>query len=134
MGYQEYVYQIRDINEAIKKKDSIINDTYRTYASIELIQLYQPIGNLLEGYYLWISGDRYSGKVILTNLVKHLKSGNYGCAEDMVFGNFDNAIKDNNTSEQLRTLFKNKISNDGIVTLWKEDYWKEDHKVEWKLP
>lgn len=134
MGYQEYVYQIKDINEAIKKKDSIVRDTYRAYASIELVQLYQPIGNLLEGYYLWISGDRYSGKIILTNLVKHLKSGDYGCVEDMVFGNFDNAIEDNNTSEQLRTLFKNKISNDGIVTLWKEDYWKEDHKIEWKLP
>lgn len=134
MGYQEYVYQIKDINEAIKKKDSIVRDTYRTYASIELVQLYQPIGNLLEGYYLWISGDRYSGKIILTNLVKYLKSGDYGCVEDMVFCNFDNAIEDNNTSEQLRTLFKNKISNDGIVTLWKDDYWKEDHKIEWKLP
>lgn len=134
MGYQEYVYKVTDINKAIKKKDSIIKDTYRTYASIELVQLYQPIGNLLEGYYLWISGDRYSGKDVLANLVKHLKSGNYGCVEDMVFDNFDNAIEDNNTSNQLRTLFKNKISNDGIVTLWKEDYWKEDHKVEWKLP
>lgn len=134
MGYQEYVYKIEDINEALKKKDRIVKETYRTYASIELVQLYQPVGNLSEGYYLWISGDRYSDKVVLANLVKHLKSGDYGCVEDMVFGGFDKATKDYDTSQQLRTLFKNKISNDGIVTLWKEDYWKEDHKVEWKMP
>lgn len=134
MGYQEYVYKIEDINEALKKKDRIVKETYRTYASIELVQLYQPVGNLSEGYYLWISGERYSGKVILANLMIHLKGGNYGCVEDMVFGGFDKAAKDYDTSQQLRTLFKNKISNDGIVTLWKEDYWKEDHKVEWKLP
>lgn len=124
MGYQEYVYKIKNINEAIKKKDSIVKDTYRTYASIELVQLYQSIGNLSEGYYLWISGDRHSGKVILTNLVKHLKNDNYGCVEDMIFDNYNKAIEDNSTSQKLRTLFKNKISNDGIVTLWKDDYWK----------
>lgn len=134
MGYQEYIYKVEDINQALKKKDRIVKETYRTYASIELVQLYQPVGNLSEGYYLWISGERYSGKVVLSNLIKHLKTDNYGCVEEMVYDNFSKAYEETDICQRLRLLFKNKISNDGIVTLWKEDYWKEDHKVEWKLP
>ncbi|MFR2890383.1 MAG: hypothetical protein ACLTDM_19535 [Clostridium butyricum] len=134
MGYQEYIYKVEDINQALKKKDRIVKETYRTYASIELVQLYQPVGNLSEGYYLWISGERYSGKVVLSNLIKHLKTDNYGCVEEMVYDNFSKTYEETDICQRLRLLFKNKISNDGIVTLWKEDYWKEDHKVEWKLP
>lgn len=121
MGYQEFTFKLDQPQQFINKKKEIDNHMNKTYLSEQcsytLLEIKQPVGEMDRGMYLYITGDRWSGRELMCYLDKKLKSSYNSDIETclgMWISNKDNYEIE---SKKLTKLFKNKRSEVGNVLI-----------------
>lgn len=121
MGYQEFTFKLDQPQQFMEQKKSI--DKYMNKKELSavceytLIEVKQPIGEMNEGMYLYVTGERHGGKELVRYLNTKLESSYNSDIETclgMWISNKDHYEKD---SIKLTKLFKEKRSDIGNVLM-----------------